>query len=233
MNELSTQSIALRLFLSMIFSAVIGLEREKNHSNAGLKTHTIVGISATIIALIQSQIIIHTLDLARSGLDINAVIRSDPARLITGVVSGIGFLGAGTIVVTKRNVSGLTTAASIWSVAAIGLATGMGYLEIAILGFIFLLITLLILKRFSSLNAPQRIIIKYLGGPVVRDEVLAVFKKLNFKANAQKYDIELHHDERVFVSVFEIANFNDDDFSALVDDLTKNNSIVSVQTTNI
>ena len=109
----------------------------------------------------------------------------------------------------------------------------MGYLEIAILGFIFLLITLLILKRFSSLNAPQRIIIKYLGGPVVRDEVLAVFKKLNFKANAQKYDIELHHDERVFVSVFEIANFNDDDFSALVDDLTKNNSIVSVQTTNI
>ena len=156
MNELSIESIALRLFLSMIFSAVIGLEREKNHSNAGLKTHTIVGISATIIALIQSQIILHTLELARSGLDVNAVIRSDPARLITGVVTGIGFLGAGTIVVTKRNVSGLTTAASIWSVAAIGLATGMGYLEIAIIGFIFLLITLLILKRFSSLNAPQR-----------------------------------------------------------------------------
>ena len=145
-----------------------------------------MGISATIIALIQSQIILHTLELARSGLDVNAVIRSDPARLITGVVTGIGFLGAGTIVVTKRNVSGLTTAASIWSVAAIGLATGMGYLEIAIIGFIFLLITLLILKRFSSLNAPQRIIIKYLGGPDVRDEVLVVFNKLELKAHAQK-----------------------------------------------
>ena len=138
---MTIQDITLRLVIITLISGIIGYEREKQNANAGLRTHLLVGITATILALIQQAIVNDVLTLYTST-NIEPVIRADPSRLIAQVISGIGFLGAGTIIVTKRNVSGLTTAASIWSVSGLGLAIGMGYYEIGVMGFIFLFLTL-------------------------------------------------------------------------------------------
>ncbi|BAK20843.1 MgtC family protein [Melissococcus plutonius ATCC 35311] len=133
---MTMHEIILRLVLASFVAGIIGFDREFKNRPAGIRTYILVCLGATIVAMIQEQIAIDSLKVSLAHPKTLEVIRSDPARLIAQVVSGIGFLGAGTIVVTKHSVSGLTTAASIWAVAGIGLAIGMGYYKIAIAGFI-------------------------------------------------------------------------------------------------
>lgn len=161
------------------------------------------------------------------------VVRSDPTHLIAQVVSGIGFLGAGTIVVTKRNISGLTTAASIWSTAALGIALGMGFYEIALFGFLVVFLVMHLLKRILKINIPQKIIIKHLGQLETLSQIYLVFNELNLDARILKYDLELYHSERIVSHVFEVHSKNEHFFTELVDALSRNQSIVSVQSTNI
>lgn len=127
LREVNTVSIILRLTLATIFAGIIGLERGKKKRPAGFRTHILVCIGATII-MITNQYIIDIMHMA-----------SDPTRLGAQVISGIGFLGAGTIIVDRRNqVKGLTTAAGLWACACMGLAIGIGFYEGAIISCIFL-----------------------------------------------------------------------------------------------
>ncbi len=132
--------VAIRLFLAAFLGAIIGVEREMKNRAAGFRTHIIVSVCACLIMLI--------------GVDAIGEISSDKARDIARiagqVVSGIGFLGAGTILQKKDGVSGLTTAATLWLSAAIGLAVGIGYYEGAIIATVICLITLVSLKGFSD-----------------------------------------------------------------------------------
>lgn len=127
LREVNTFSIIVRLTLAVIFSGVIGLERGRKKRPAGLRTHILVCVGATIV-MITSQYITDVL--GNTG---------DIARLGAQVISGIGFLGAGTIIIDGKNkVKGLTTAAGLWSCACMGLAIGIGFYEGAIITCIFL-----------------------------------------------------------------------------------------------
>ena len=127
LREVNTVSIILRLTLATLFAGIIGLERGKKKRPAGFRTHILVCIGATII-MITNQYIIDIMHMD-----------SDPTRLGAQVISGIGFLGAGTIIVDRRNqVKGLTTAAGLWACACMGLAIGIGFYEGAIISCIFL-----------------------------------------------------------------------------------------------
>ncbi|SCZ01852.1 MgtC/SapB family protein [Alkaliphilus peptidifermentans] len=112
---LSTYELIIRLVLSAVIGGLIGMEREANNRPAGLRTHILVTLGSSLIMLLSTQ-----------GFD-NLSSSGDPARLAAQVVSGIGFLGAGTILRTGNSISGLTTAASIWVCGGIGLAIGGGY----------------------------------------------------------------------------------------------------------
>ncbi|MDA8223630.1 MgtC/SapB family protein [Desulfosporosinus sp.] len=108
--------IALRLFIACVFGGIVGFEREKNDSPAGFRTHILVSLGSALIMI-----------LSMYGFNDFVSVNKDPARLAAQVVSGIGFLGAGTILRDRTSVKGLTTAASLWVVAAIGLAAGAGF----------------------------------------------------------------------------------------------------------
>ncbi|ABR46790.1 MgtC/SapB transporter [Alkaliphilus metalliredigens QYMF] len=108
----------LRLVLSALTGGLVGMEREANNRPAGLRTHVLVTLGSTLIMLISMY--------GFDGLGVDGQ-GGEPARLAAQVVSGIGFLGAGTILRTGNNISGLTTAASIWVCGGIGLAIGSGY----------------------------------------------------------------------------------------------------------
>lgn len=110
----SNFELILRLLLSALVGGLIGLEREANNRPAGFRTHILVSIGSALIMLVSSQAFI--------GLG-----HSDPSRLAAQVISGIGFLGAGTIIRDGSNIKGLTTAASIWVCSGLGLAIGAGY----------------------------------------------------------------------------------------------------------
>jgi len=115
---ISDGEVVLRLILSAVAGGIVGMEREASNRPAGLRTHILVTLGSTLIMLI-SMYGFQGLGADHSG--------GEPARLAAQVVSGIGFLGAGTILRTGNNIRGLTTAASIWVCGGIGLAIGNGY----------------------------------------------------------------------------------------------------------
>jgi len=131
----------VRLLTAMLLGGMVGFERQVRGRPAGLRTNILVCLgSATIIAAFQKLFI-------ETGLDAGSVMRFDPARAAAGVITGIGFLGAGTIVKSKDFVRGLTTAASIWVVSAIGITVGLGEYDIAVSLTILVLVALYILHH--------------------------------------------------------------------------------------
>ena len=124
---MSEIEIILRLSLSLVFGLIIGIERQWHHKNAGLKTNTLVAVGSTAFAMISEH-----------GFGPN----SNPAQVAAGVVTGIGFLGAGVIMRRGGSIQGINTAATLWANASMGLALGAGYYALAPL----LLITVLIIQ---------------------------------------------------------------------------------------
>src|SRR5690606_40468539 len=116
----------LRIFLAMIMGGFIGIERELVNRPAGFRTHTLVCMGSALV-MTTSQYLFNTY---------SDIVNLDPARLGAQVISGIGFLGAGTIMNDGHRVRGLTTAASLWVVACLGLAVGAGYYAGAVAAFI-------------------------------------------------------------------------------------------------
>ena len=132
-RELTLGSIAIRIVVSIVLGGIIGLERGMKNRPAGLRTYMLVCLGACVVMLINQ----YTVQVYGTG---------DPVRLGAQVISGIGFLGAGTIVVTSHNqIKGLTTAAGLWASACIGLAVGIGLYEVAVIAglAVFLVLTVL------------------------------------------------------------------------------------------
>ncbi|MCM8797790.1 MAG: MgtC/SapB family protein [Candidatus Omnitrophica bacterium] len=137
---LQNKEIILRLATTMLLSGFIGFERQMHRRIAGLRTHILVSLGSCLIMLTS----LYVFDIYK---DVASV---DPARIAAGVITGIGFLGAGTIIRDSGGVRGLTTAASLWVVAGIGLTVGCGFFSAAVFATIFTLIALFFLRRLED-----------------------------------------------------------------------------------
>lgn len=143
--------ITIRLVLALLLGGLIGFEREVSSHAAGLRTHILVCVGSALVML---------LSMYGFSAFVNEVnVRIDPSRLAAQVISGIGFLGAGTIMFNGRSITGLTTAASLWVVAGIGLAIGAGFYYPAVLVCFMVLISLWILNKVEH---------KYFNGKKIR-----------------------------------------------------------------
>ena len=169
--------ICLRILLAMAIGGIIGWERETSNRPAGLRTHMLVAIGAATVMLM-------------GELSLNkyaGITTMDPTRLGAQVISGIGFLGAGTIMREGLTVRGLTTAASLWAVACLGLAAGGGFYEAAVAGTVAIILTLTIFeyleKRFRK--------VKYKGVRVELNCVELSSTLIGLKKIAPNYDISL------------------------------------------
>jgi putative Mg2+ transporter-C (MgtC) family protein len=136
-------TMTLRIFFAAVLSGVIGMERESKKHPAGFRTHLLVGVGSCLMMLL-------SLYGFEPYMDNYDNIRFDPARIPSYVISGIGFLGAGTILVKGATIRGLTTAASIWVVAGIGLVVGVGMYGPAVLTTVVVLLSLLFLNKFEA-----------------------------------------------------------------------------------
>ncbi|MDD5060422.1 MAG: MgtC/SapB family protein [Candidatus Omnitrophica bacterium] len=132
--------IIKRLLLTLFLSGLIGLERQVHKRDAGLRTHILVALGSALIMLTS----LYVFDIYKD------VVSLDPVRIASGVVTGIGFLGAGTIIRSSDGVRGLTTAASLWVAAAIGLAVGVGFNKVAIYATILVLIVLGVFRHVEG-----------------------------------------------------------------------------------
>lgn len=139
LRDFNIATIAIRLVLAMIFGGVIGIERGKQGRAAGMRTHILVCLGSALAAML--------------GLYTTEVLgySNDPLRIAAQVVSGIGFLGVGTILLKGRfQITGLTTAAGLWCAAAMGLALGTGFYEGAFIVFLCAILTITIVSRLES-----------------------------------------------------------------------------------
>ncbi|HSV12819.1 MAG TPA: MgtC/SapB family protein [Tepidisphaeraceae bacterium] len=139
-----TGEAILRLILAALAGGLIGLEREVRGRQAGFRTNTLVCLGSCLVMLVSVQFGLHAWPTHPPGSGIN--INVDPARIAYGVMTGIGFLGAGTIIKHRTGVLGLTTAAGMWCVAAVGLAVGFGMYTVAAAGALGLLLVLWVLE---------------------------------------------------------------------------------------
>ncbi|WP_080145490.1 MgtC/SapB family protein [Marinilactibacillus piezotolerans] len=153
--------LLLRLILAAFLGGIIGYERELKGRDAGIRTHTLVSLGSAIITLTQLEASEWVLNYATEHADLPPVLTTDITRLTAQIVNGIGFLGAGTIIISKRSVSGLTTAASIWAVASLGIAIGMGYYFISLSSTIIMLVVLRIVKNLFKIEQTKQLDIKY------------------------------------------------------------------------
>ena len=138
LREVTLLAVVVRIIVSFLLGGILGMERGLKQRPAGLRTYMLVCLGACMIMLTNEYIV----QVYGSG---------DPARMAAQVVSGIGFLGAGTIIVTRHSqIKGLTTAAGLWAAAAVGLATGIGFYEAAIVGALVIFMTLSVLSGLDS-----------------------------------------------------------------------------------
>jgi len=139
-TDINSGTVLLRLGISFAAGTIIGFEREAHHQPAGLKTHILICIGSTLLMLL-SIYIPQTYTSFQNG---------DPGRIAAQVVTGVGFIGAGAILRMGINVRGLTTAASIWAIAAIGLAIGAGMYLPAIISIALMLFVLIIVEQLEK-----------------------------------------------------------------------------------
>lgn len=179
--------VALRIVLAIIIGGVVGFNREYENRPAGFRTHVLVCLGATVAALIQVELGYYVVNEIAKTPNLSGVLSVDTGRVICQVISGVGFLGAGTIIRTKASVKGLTTAASIWAVACVGIAVGMGFYAISILSGIGIVIALVLLKRFEYRFINKLDVIKF---KIEYIEKAKVIKEINDTLEADEITIK-------------------------------------------
>lgn len=164
-TQVTWETSLIRFLVSFFLGTLVGIERETHNQPAGLRTHILISIGSTMAMLI-SIYIPQTFTEFQNG---------DPGRIAAQVISGIGFLGAGAILRFGANVKGLTTAASIWATAAVGLAVGAGMYVVGIIGVVVILFALTIMNLFEKYFFKER-----------------TLRKIVLSLKKHQYDIEVY-----------------------------------------
>lgn len=190
-REMNIASILLRLGLAMVFGGIIGIERGRKHRAAGFRTHMLVCIGAALTMLLGQYEHVMVKEVWT-----DAFASVDVSRFSAQVINGIGFLGAGTVVVTGRqNVKGLTTAAGLWASACTGLAIGAGFYECVILAFFLMLLVVRVLPAIElSIVERSRFMNIYVEFDDM-DYVSAIINCIKSE-NIQIYEVELGHNHQ-------------------------------------
>ena len=181
--------MATRLGLAMLAGGIIGLERAMHGREAGFRTHALVCVSSSLLMVLM----VYQWELVpKEFLD---TVRADPSRMAQGIMTGIGFLGAGVIIKEGLTVRGLTTAASIWMTASIGIVIGMGLYFPAMLATIITVLTLSVFRWFESIlpaHMYAKFSVRFVRGEDDTDEetLRAIISKHNIKAFESSYRLD-------------------------------------------
>ncbi|MEG0663513.1 MAG: MgtC/SapB family protein [Clostridia bacterium] len=205
LNFLSTEGeYLLRLIVAAICGAAIGYERKSRLKEAGLRTHLIVSLASALMMLVSKY---GFFDLIEQAAKFGTEIKLDPSRVAAGIVTGIGFVGAGTIFIRKNIVSGLTTAAGIWATVGVGMAVGAGMYFIGIGATILIvLVQILLHKDIRWIKGPttEMLLINILNQPEALDAVKIDLEKekievVNIKAEKVSTEREKYIELELFV----------------------------------
>lgn len=219
-REVTQLAIVVRLTSAILVGGLIGLERGSKNRPAGLRTYMLVCVGACLIMLTNQYIYQCT----GSG---------DPMRLGAQVVSGIGFLGAGTIIVTKHNqIKGLTTAAGLWASAGVGLALGIGFYEAAITASIGIFVILALLQRWEHrVHKKVRILEIYveLHRDISLSEFIQSLRTLDLKVESVQFEQDSAIESDTRALILELKSLKKEDHYLLMEKLRNLGGIVHLE----
>ena len=224
--------MALRLVLAVGIGCAIGIEREHKNRPAGMRTHVLVCVGAALITIIECLNIADTLEMNR--LNSSSGIALSVGRLSAQVVSGIGFLGAGTILVSQKKIAGLTTAASLWCTACLGLAAGMGHYVLAVAGGLIVITTLTLMQRVVRVNTVKNLEVQF----VRRNETIPFINAYFEKMGVTVIDVDFHIEskekgkgkEKVYTNLYTLDMPKKIAYKDIVNDLSEYANIEVIRT---
>lgn len=216
----------IRIGIAIFVGTIIGIEREYKNRPAGMRTHVLVCLGACMIALIESWFIAGIGDLSDPRVTYSF------GRVSAQVVCGVGFLGAGTIFTARKKITGLTTAASLWNVACLGLAVGYGYYLIALFGSVFVVIVLLIMQRIVRVNAMKRVEIRFVHRVETITFLNEYFESLGIKTLDLDFTVESHGETNLYTNIYTLKLPSKIAYTDIITHISEHPNIESVRTTN-
>ena len=217
--------VLLRVALAIIVGLGIGVEREYKNRPAGMRTHVLVCMGACIVALMES-IFAANIEGAPDGITYNF------GRMSAQVISGIGFLGAGTIFTASKKIAGLTTAASLWSVGCLGIAIGYGLYAVALMGGALVLIVLMSMQKIVHVNTAKKVEIKFVHRVETIDYINAYFDRHFIQTLDLDFTVEVHEERNVYTNLYTLHLPSTVKFTDVVNDLSEHPNVMSIRTTH-
>ena len=230
-SPLTSLDLLIRIAAALLIGCAVGMEREYKNRPAGLRTHVLVCLGACSIALIEC--------LFSNSLssETDPHVSYNFGRLCAQVISGVGFLGAGTILTQQKKVAGLTTAASLWNTACLGLASGYGYYWMSLLCCGMVLMTLMLLQKMIRVNANKRVEVRFIH----RNSTIEFINKYFADSGVKVLDMDFHietvenkksDDPNVYTNIYTLHLPAPLNYADLIASLAAYPDIQLVRTTN-
>lgn len=220
--------LLLRIGVAVVVGAVIGIDREIKNRPAGMRTHVLVCVGAALVSLIEHQTVACVLRLGEGSM-----IAVSMGRITAGVVSGVGFLGAGTIVMADRKISGLTTAASLWCTACIGLAVGSGFIIMGVTAGAIVLVVLRLMQRIVHVNTLKRLEVQFIH----RAQTLAFLNECFTNMGVKILDVDFHAENRpegnLYTNLYTLSMPSHTSYVDIIGTLSEHQNILCVRTRNL
>jgi len=218
--------ILLRIILSIGIGTLIGVEREYKNRPAGMRTHVLVCLGACVISLIESTM--HARILSGEAGDITYNF----GRMTAQVISGVGFLGAGTIFTAQKKITGLTTAASLWNAACLGIAVGYGLYFIAVAGAVSVMATLLMLQKIVHVNTSKHVEIKFYHRIETIEFLNSYFDSLGIQVADIDFQVKNQDGRNLYTNTYTLHMPAKVSYAELVNRISEHENILGVRTTN-
>lgn len=230
-SPLTPLEVVIRIFTAILIGGIVGSEREYKNRPAGLRTHVLVCLGACLIALTES-IFMHDVDDA-----VSVHVTVNFGRMSAQVISGIGFLGAGTIFMSERKIGGLTTAASLWNIACLGLATGYGYYWMSVLGCLLVLCVLLVLQKIVPVHSLKRVEVRFVNRQETMQYINDFFKANDVKVLNLDFHIESKAaagsgDKNIYTNIYTLHLPSTLNYTDIINHLASYSNIQVVRVTN-
>lgn len=227
-QPLSTWVIMLRICVAVVIGAAIGIDREIKNRPAGMRTHVLVCMGAAIVALIEQQSVADVAALSQT-----AMVNVSVGRITSTVVSGVGFLGAGTIFTAQHKISGLTTAASLWCTACIGLAVGAGYIVMAAFTGAIVLFILKLMQRIIHVQTLKKLEVQFIH----RRETLAFLAEQFAGMGVTVLDVDFHAETKpegnLYTNLYTLTIPTRTSYVDIIETLSEHPNIRTVRTRNL
>lgn len=227
-QPLGIGTLFLRIGAAVFIGAMIGIDREIKNRPAGMRTHVLVCVGAALVSLIEQQTIAAVLLLGEGS-----TIGVSMGRITTSVVSGVGFLGAGTIFMSEHKISGLTTAASLWCTACIGLAVGSGFILMALMAGAIVLVILRMMQKIIHVHTLKKLEVQF----VHRQETLAFLSEYFTQKGCGVLDVDFHAETRedgnLYTNMYTLSMPNRISYVDIIETLSEHPNIRRVRTRNL